>query len=67
MSDKPLAYVSLVKSLEPIEGKDRIELAKFEEPCMAGHRSEGAVCAWRQGGVHRNWSRASNQGGVQVS
>jgi len=30
MSDKPLAYVSLVKSLAPIEGKDRIELAKFE-------------------------------------
>jgi len=30
MSDKPLAYVSLVKSLQPIEGKDRIELAKFE-------------------------------------
>jgi len=30
MSAKPLAYVSVVKSLEPIEGKDRIELAKFE-------------------------------------
>jgi|GEM_PF-786192 len=29
MSDKPLAYISIVKSLEPIEGKDRIELAKF--------------------------------------
>ena len=30
MSDKPLAYVSQIKSLAPIEGKDRIELAKFE-------------------------------------
>jgi len=30
MSDKPLAYISVVKSLEPIAGKDRIELARFE-------------------------------------
>jgi len=30
MSDKPLAYVSSVKSLDAIEGKDRIVLARFK-------------------------------------